>query len=337
MAQIAFVIFLAALCFFMIIMLHDPRTLWSGISFFWMAVCLLLFLFFLLSQYSDWLASHDILIGALVVLFILAAFSIAAFPAALILFFFIEGIRVIRREGLKLSNLLSMLFSICLFVCLAVWPLMGTLEKNTFGRKLYAAVSFLAIYGLSLMAVYSLSAVLNLIHLRKKRKADYIVVLGSGIMGRKVTPLLAARIEKGMELLRHNPDAALLLSGGQGDGEDIPESEAMAAYAAEHGVDESRIIVERQSASTQENLLFSRELMDGQKPWIILVTTAYHVFRALLLARQQGIQCVGFGAKTKWYFALNALIREFIGYLRLTWKRHAVLVGIAAGMVVWMS
>lgn len=56
-----------------------------------------------------------------------------------------------------------------------------------------------------------------------------------------------------------------------------------------------------------------------------VVTTAYHVFRALLLAKQQGLECVGFRAKTKWYFALNALIREFVGYLSLTWKHHVVV------------
>lgn len=67
--------------------------------------------------------------------------------------------------------------------------------------------------------MYSLSAVLNLFHLKKKRNADYI--------GDKVTPLLAARIEKGVELLRYNPNAVLIMSGGQGPGEDIPESQAM--------------------------------------------------------------------------------------------------------------
>ena len=64
--------------------------------------------------------------------------------------------------------------------------------------------------------------------------------------------------------------------------------------------------------------------MDRDRPRVIVVTTAYHVFRALLLAKQQGLKCVGFGAKTKWYFTLNALIREFVGYLSLTWKQHAV-------------
>ncbi len=174
---------------------------------------------------------------------------------------------------------------------------------------------------------------LNLIHLRKKRKADYIVVLGAGLTGSRVTPLLAARIEKGIELLDHNPKAALIMSGGQGPGEDIPEGRAMADYAIHRGVDADKIIVEDRSASTEENLLFSRELMQKERPRVIVVTTAYHVFRALLLARQQKMACVGFGARTKWYFTLNALLREFIGYLSLTWKRHAVVALLTAGGV----
>ena len=174
---------------------------------------------------------------------------------------------------------------------------------------------------------------LNLIHLRKKRKADYIVVLGAGLTGSRVTPLLAARIEKGIELLDHNPKAALIMSGGQGPGEDIPEGRAMADYAIHRGVDADKIIVEDRSASTEENLLFSRELKQKERPRVIVVTTAYHVFRALLLARQQKMACVGFGARTKWYFTLNALLREFIGYLSLTWKRHAVVALLTAGGV----
>ena len=105
----------------------------------------------------------------------------------------------------------------------------------------------------------------------------------------------------------------------------------MADYAIEQGVDADRIIKEQRSVSTQENLQFSRELMEGEKPKIILVTTAYHVFRSLLLARRQGIKCVGFGAGTKWYFTLNALLREFIGYLHLTRKGHAIVIGVVAG------
>lgn len=334
MWQFTFFIFFILFCIFAGIMAREPRTLWSGVSFFFMMICLSISLFFILSEYSRWLAAHDVVIGILILLFVLAIGCMLMFPAALIVMFFIEGIKVIKHEGVEPSNLLSMLFSILLYVYLSVWPMIGNLRKNTLSTMLYVIISFSAVYVLSLMAMYSLSAILNLIHLKKNRNADYIVVLGSGIIGKKVTPLLAARIERGMELLYSNPNAVLIMSGGQGPGEDIPESVAMAAYAVGKGVDAERIIMEQKSVSTEENLLFSRKLMDKEAPKIVIVTTAYHVFRALILAKQQGLKCVGFGAKTKWYFTLNALIREFVGYLRLTWKKHALVIGIVASIVV---
>lgn len=134
--------------------------------------------------------------------------------------------------------------------------------------------------------------------------------------------------------MRCNQNAVLIMSGGQGPGEDISESAAMAAYAVDQGVDAEKIIMEQKSVSTEENLMFSKELIDNENAKIVIVTTAYHVFRALILAKQQGIKCVGFGAKTKWYFTLNALLREFAGYLRLTWKRHAIVIGIIISIAI---
>jgi hypothetical protein len=58
------------------------------------------------------------------------------------------------------------------------------------------------------------------------------------------------------------------------------------------------------------------------------------MLRALILAKQKDIKCVGFGAKTKWYFTLNAFIREFVGYLSLTWKKHIIAIGINVCIVI---
>ena len=243
MLQISFILFLISFIAFTGIMVHDSRTLWSGFSFFLMLVCLAVFLFFLLSQCAEQLVSHDILIGMLIALFITTVVCAIAFPGLLMAIFFIEGIKVIRHEGAKISNVWSILFALLLYSYLAIWPQIGNLMENTFSTTLYTIVGFTAIYVLSLMAMYSLSAILNLIHLKKNRNADYIVVLGSGIIGKKVTPLLAARIERGIELLKFNPHAVLIMSGGQGPGEDIPESVAMAAHAVDKGVDVERIIM----------------------------------------------------------------------------------------------
>ena len=104
MLQILFIVFFISLCIFAGIMARDPRTLWSGASFFGMMLCMALYLFFLVSQYSEWLA---------LVFFVIAAMgSVIVFPAVLMLMFFVEGIRMIRHEGMKPSNLLSMLFSV---------------------------------------------------------------------------------------------------------------------------------------------------------------------------------------------------------------------------------
>lgn len=333
MTTLALLLILIPLGIFGLIMVREPRTLWSGISFFVWMISVLVSMTLLSPVYVDWLGEHEAVLTLAVLTFLFAVCFVLLFPALLIFLFFVEGIRLLRREGVKASNLLSLLFAVLLCVCLAAWPFLNNLEKRSLGAACYAVISFCAVYLLALMAMYTLSALLNLIHIRKRRNADYIVVLGAGIMGKRVTPLLAARLDKGMALLEKNPDAKLILSGGQGPGEEIAESEAMAAYVKEKGVDEDRILMEKYSTSTEENLRFSRELMEkreGKPPEIIVVTTAYHVFRALVLAKKEGIKCVGYGAKTKWYFTLNALIREFIGYLCLTWKRHAgVMAGVA--------
>lgn len=337
MLKIMFFLLAVSICVFAWIMLHDPRTLWSGVSLLGMLLSLAATMFFLLSEYVDWLTGHDLLMNILVALLFLMIGCALAFPTILIAVLFVEGIRIIRHEGLKPANLLTMLFSVLLYLYLAVWPVIGGLEKGRFGTRLYMLISFCAVYVLALMAVYLLSAALNLIHLKKRRGADYIIVLGARVIGARVTPLLAARIDRGIELLGCNPDAVLILSGGQGPGEDIAEGEAMAGYAEQKGVHIDRILVEGRSTSTAENLLFSRELMEKERPGVIVVTTAYHLFRALFLAKRQGLKCIGFGAKTKWYFTLNALIREFAGYLRLTWKRHAFIAVLLIAAVVFLT
>ena len=81
-------------------------------------VCLAVSIFFLPAQYSEWLASHDMLIGSLAFLAISAMACVIALPAALIAMFFLEGIKIIRREGLKPTNLLSIIFAVLLFAYL---------------------------------------------------------------------------------------------------------------------------------------------------------------------------------------------------------------------------
>ncbi len=316
------------------VMLREPRSLWSGVWFFLLMLDLAVLSVVTAAVYRDWLSENRIVIWLLTGLVLIAGLTVLAFPLFLLVMFIVEGVKLVRREGLSPSNLLSLLFALLWFGFIFIWPAVGTMQQGSLGLAVYFIVSFSAVYMLALMAMFVLSALLNLVHIRKRRRLDYIVVLGSGLDGSRVTPLLAARIDRGIQLLKYNPKARLILSGGQGPGEDLPEGEAMAAYAIEHGVPAERVIVERESSDTEENLRFSRRLMEGKRPRIAIATTAYHVFRALILAKRQGIRCVGFGAKTKWYFTLNATLREFAGYVSLTRKKHMIVLGTFAGLML---
>ena len=173
---------------------------------------------------------------------------------------------------------------------------------------------------------YLVSSVLNFINILP-RKIDYVVVLGAGLIGERVTPLLASRIRKGIKVYKDNPGSKLIMSGGQGPDEVVSEAFAMKSYALEQGVDEKDIILEDKSTSTEENIIFSKKFIPADKSFAV-VTNYYHVYRALVQARTLGFRCIGYGAPTKFYFSLNAFIREFIGYLNFKRKIHAIVLGV---------
>ena len=336
MIFIPLIILLILYFMYCMLMRYESRTLWSGVGFFGLSMMTIITAFFYAFYYSETLTHYPPIMDIGVLLAAAAVLVILFFPLATIIMFFVEGIKVIKHEGLKLTNLLSFIFAIGLFIFLFVGPIFVK-SSNKIMTSLYAVISFAVFYLLSVLASYCLSAFLNTFHLFKKRKLDYIIVLGAGIKGEQVPPLLASRIDQGIEILKKNPKALLIMSGGQGKGEDIPEGEAMARYAINKGIDESKIIIENKSTNTKENLLFSSKLMIKESPRVGLVTTSYHVFRALILAKDLGIRCIGFGSVTKWYFTLNALIREFIGYLSMTWKKHVIVIILYSIFIVILS
>ena len=100
--------------------------------------------------------------------------------------------------------------------------------------------------------------------LPKRRDYDYIVVHGAGLSGTKPTPLLAARLDKAVELWEADGRRAIIIaSGGQGADEAVSEAEAMRTYLVEErGVPADAIIEEDRSTTTMENLRNSKAIMD---------------------------------------------------------------------------
>lgn len=204
MIFIPLVILLILYFVYCLLMRYESRTLWSGVGFFGLSLMTILTAFFYAFYYSETLTKYPLImdIGALLVA--AAVLVILFFPLATIIMFFVEGIKVIKHEGLKFTNLLSLGFAIGLFVYLFIGPLFLKSSDKVM-TSLYAIVSFTVFYLLSVLASYCLSAFINTFHLFEKRKLDYIIVLGAGIKGEQVTPLLASRIDKGIEILKRIP------------------------------------------------------------------------------------------------------------------------------------
>ena len=259
-------------------------------------------------------------------------------PFVLIFTLYLNGFQILKREGVHLHNFLSMGLAVALTFYLFFAPfVVQSLSDISFFNMVFIYVGFLVSYAIIISMLYTTSSFINLVNLFPG-KLDYVVVLGTGLIGDQVTPLLASRIEKGIAIYQKHPGSKLIMSGGQGPDELMAEGQAMANYAFEQGIPVEDIVIENQSTNTEENLKFSYALMKPGSRFA-LVTNYYHVFRALLLAQQLKIKCIVYGAKTRFYFSLNAFIREFVGYVVMSRKAHLVVIGIVSviylcGMIV---
>ena len=116
---------------------------------------------------------------------------------------------------------------------------------------------------------------------------DAIIVLGAGVNGETPSLTLRTRIDAAAAYLEEYPDVPVVLSGGQGPGEAITEAECMRRALVRRGADESRLYPEERSTSTQENLRYSRAILEelGVDPAqrVAIVTSDFHLCRARLM------------------------------------------------------
>ena len=187
-----------------------------------------------------------------------------------------------------------------------------------FTLKIGIVLKWLGIIGYSAFTLlFCLTSVLAYTagHTSPPDNADVLVVLGCGIKGTKVTLTLSRRLDCAIEYLNGNENTVVIVSGGKGKNESISEAQAMAEYLIQHGIASERIIQESNSHSTQENFIYSKQIIDKLYPEgakVCFVTTAFHVFRAERVAEHCGLDAQGIGANGVKYIALNDYLRECV-------------------------
>jgi uncharacterized SAM-binding protein YcdF (DUF218 family) len=250
-------------------------------------------------------------------LVLLAVFAlVAVVPFAVAAYLVVNGVTMVRRESLRPANLLSLVAGLGILAVIGfrlATPLTGSGElvlSATIIMLLFAYVSFQCVSFVLYAFLYG--------RLSVPRRADFVVVLGSGLLGGgRVPPLLASRLDRGLAVYRalaaRGSDPVLIVSGGKGSDEQVSEADAMAGYLAARGFPADRIEREDRSASTEENLAYCQAIMDRLRPGAtcVIVTSSYHVFRTAMIARRIGLRGQVTGARTAGYYWPSATLREF--------------------------
>jgi uncharacterized SAM-binding protein YcdF (DUF218 family) len=237
---------------------------------------------------------------------------------------------VVRREGLRLAALTPAVIGVALLATVGrrggrrstsrrvTWPCCPGRPVRRWNVAVLALIPG-AMLIVELVAYTVYAVVYRWIpHRDDADVVDVIVVLGCGLVDGAVSPLLAARVDKAVAEYTAQEDAGtaplMVMSGGQGTDETRAEAEAMADYARGRGVPGGRILMETQSTNTEENLLFTEEVLRDAglvDPALLIVTSNFHVLRSVSLSRQLRLRVRALGSATPSYYLPSAFLREF--------------------------
>jgi len=170
----------------------------------------------------------------------------------------------------------------------------------TLGMIVLVLSSFEAVSGRFLQTLESQYAPLNLAGAKSQQNGrvpqdsvKWIVVLAGGVVGDQSLPVQLqishysrVRLMEGIRLYRLLPGSKLILTGGIGfDGP--AEATTLSRVAEELGVPKSDMVLEVESRDTKDHPLYIRPIVKDEP--FILVTSAFHMPRAMKLFAKQGL------------------------------------------------
>ena len=145
--------------------------------------------------------------------------------------------------------------------------------------------------------------------IRTEGPARNAIVLGLALENGKPTDDLLARLDAAEKYAGENPEAVLILTGGNPDESGKTEAEVMRDLLAQRGIPEERMILEDRAETTKDNFRNTAELTDPGEP-VVLITSGYHMDRAVQTAKSAGFtrilrlparsSAVYFGANVMW-------------------------------------
>lgn len=140
--------------------------------------------------------------------------------------------------------------------------------------------------------------IIDLSNLKNKNDYDCIIVLGAGIWVDKPSPMLQDRLDEAIKLYEEGIAPKLIMSGDNGQ-KGYDEVNVMKDYAINKGIPSEDIFMDHAGFSTYESIYRAKEVFKVEKA--IIVTQKYHLYRALHIGNQLGINVTGVGADPRKY------------------------------------
>ncbi len=175
--------------------------------------------------------------------------------------------------------------------------------------------------GILLMSAMSLVTGYGQTEWSRAETSEYAVVLGAAVrQDGRASRIMGQRLQAALELMERNPQVTVILSGGQGGDEPVSEARCMYDTLVSMGAPAERLLLEEQSTTTRENLLFSRELIEargGTRRPVALVTSEFHQRRAAYIADTLRIEsCPVSGNTNQWFYRVNYTLREVFAFIK---------------------
>lgn len=150
-----------------------------------------------------------------------------------------------------------------------------------------------------------------------KGQHQYAILLGAKVNEDGQPSLsLQYRIDAAVAYLKQYPHVKVIVSGGQGTDEPMTEAALMYTYLVEADIEEGRIIMEDQSTSTYENLLFSKKLLPKGEIAVTVISSDFHLARTKYIAEQLGLQVDVVAANTPKIVEYQLRFRERLALIK---------------------
>ncbi len=153
---------------------------------------------------------------------------------------------------------------------------------------------------------------------------DAIIVLGAQVRPDGTPSVqLTWRLDAAAEAWQRK-QVPIVVCGAQGTDEPMPEAEAMKAYLTGKGVDGVSILTDPDSFNTKENIENAARLLSGRDniETMLIVTSDYHVPRAMALTRDRGMKAEGLGAPTLPEYWVKNHFREALSWVKYWLQKY---------------